>query len=113
NDTLKKAIEVGGRVRRGEAERDEAFNQFEEQLFKNVRAAFGGNIRQAVTGAAHIAPEILEFFYACGVTVLEGWGLTETTGVGCVNTADEFKFGTVGKAAPGVEVKTADDGELL
>src|SRR3954453_4280237 len=75
-DTLKKAIEVGTKVRKGEAEPDDTFNQFEENLFKNVRAAFGGKIRQAVTGAAPIAPEILEFFYASGVTVLEGWGLT-------------------------------------
>jgi long-chain acyl-CoA synthetase len=111
--TLAKAVEVGVKVRRGEAEPDETFNAFEEQLFKNVRAAFGGQIRQAVTGAAPIAPDILEFFYACGVTVLEGWGLTETTGIGCVNTPDAFRFGTVGKAVPGVEVKTAGDGELL
>jgi long-chain acyl-CoA synthetase len=113
SDTLKKAMEVGTKVRKGDAEPDDTFNQFEENLFKNVRAAFGGKIRQAVTGAAPIAPEILEFFYASGVTVLEGWGLTETTGIGCVNTADAFKFGTVGKAAPGVEVKAAEDGELL
>jgi long-chain acyl-CoA synthetase len=111
-ETLKKAVAVGMKVRTGEAEPDEAFEQFEEQLYSNVRAAFGGKVRQAVTGAAPIAPDILEFFYACGVTVLEGWGLTETTGVGCVNTRDEFRFGTVGKAAPGVEVRTADDGEL-
>src|SRR4051812_6535870 len=111
-ETLKKAVAVGMKVRTGEAEPDEAFEQFEEQLYKNVRAAFGGKVRQAVTGAAPIASDILEFFYACGVTVLEGWGLTETTGVGCVNTRDEFKFGTVGKAAPGVEVRTAEDGEL-
>src|SRR3954451_16600342 len=112
-DTLKKAVEVGVKVRTGEAEPDDTFNQFEENLFSNVRAAFGGKIRQAVTGAAPIAPEILEFFYASGVTVLEGWGLTETTGIGCVNTPDAFNFGTVGRAAPGVEVKAADDGELL
>src|SRR4051812_11896733 len=112
-DTLKKAVEVGVKVRTGEAEPDDTFNQFEENLFSNVRAAFGGKIRQAVTGAAPIAPEILEFFYASGVTVLEGWGLTETTGIGCVNTPEAFRFGTVGKAAPGVEVKTADEGELL
>jgi long-chain acyl-CoA synthetase len=112
-DTLAKAVEIGTKVRRGEAEPDETFQQFEEQLFKNVRAAFGGRIRQAVTGAAPIAPDILEFFYACGVTVLEGWGLTETTGIGCVNTAEAFKFGTVGKPVPGVDVKAAQDGELL
>jgi long-chain acyl-CoA synthetase len=111
--TLKKAVEVGMKVRTGEAEPDEAFEQFEEKLYKNVRAAFGGEIKQAVTGAAPIAPDILEFFYACGVTVLEGWGLTETVGIGCVNTPDAFEFGTVGKPVPGVEVKTADDGELL
>ena len=113
SDTLKKAVEVGMKVRKGEAEPDETFNQFEEKLYKNVRAAFGGNIRQAVTGAAPIAPDILEFFYACGVTVLEGWGLTETTGIGCVNTPDAFKVGTVGKPAPGIEVKIGDEGELL
>src|SRR3954451_18565082 len=112
-ETLAKAIEVGTKVRKGEAEPDDTFKQFEENLFSNVRAAFGGKIRQAVTGAAPIAPEILEFFYASGVTVLEGWGLTETTGIGCVNTPDAFNFGTVGRAAPGVEVKAADDGELL
>jgi long-chain acyl-CoA synthetase len=78
-----------------------------------VRAAFGGELRLAVTGAAPIAPEILEFFYACGVMVLEGWGMTETTGVGCVNRLDGFKFGTVGPALPGVEVKTDDEGEIL
>jgi long-chain acyl-CoA synthetase len=112
-ETLKKAVEVGMKVRTGEAEPDDTFEQFEKELFSNVRAAFGGKVRQAVTGAAPIAPDILEFFYACGVTVLEGWGLTETTGVGCVNTREEFRFGTVGKAAPGVEVKAGEGGELL
>jgi long-chain acyl-CoA synthetase len=111
--TLEQAVAVGTKVRRGEAEPDDAFEQFEEKLFKNVRAAFGGRVRQAVTGAAPIAPDILEFFYACGVTVLEGWGMTETTGIGCVNTPDALRFGTVGRAVPGVEVKADDDGELL
>jgi long-chain acyl-CoA synthetase len=114
------AVELGVRVRemqrRGETAPDElqrAFDQAEERLYKNVRGLFGGNITQAVTGAAPIAPEILEFFYACGVPVLEGWGMTETTGVGCVNTLDEIKLGTVGKPVPGVEVKIAEDGEIL
>ena len=62
-----------------------------------MRGLFGGNIHQAVTGAAPIAPEILEFFYACGMPVLEGWGMTETTAVGTVCTLDHFKFGTVGR----------------
>src|SRR4051794_28835478 len=111
--TLEKAIELGMKVRTGEAEPDETYEQFDQKLFKNVRAAFGGEVQQAVTGAAPIAADILEFFYACGVTVLEGWGLTETVGIGCVNTPDAFNFGTVGRPVPGVEVKTADDGELL
>jgi long-chain acyl-CoA synthetase len=111
--TLQKAVEVGTAVRRGERDEDAAYRQFDEQLFSNVRAAFGGNLRQAVTGAAPIAPEILEFFYACGVMVLEGWGMTETTAVGAVNRLDDFRFGTVGKAMPGVEIKTDDEGEIL
>jgi long-chain acyl-CoA synthetase len=78
-----------------------------------VRALFGGRIRQCVTGAAPIAQEILEFFYACGVPVLEGYGMTETSTVATVNTLDEFRFGSVGKTLPGVEAKVAEDGELL
>ena len=67
-----------------------------------------------MTGAAPIAPEILEFFYAAGVPVLEGWGMTETTAVGTVGTLDNFKFGTVGRPLPGVEVRIAEeDGEIL
>jgi long-chain acyl-CoA synthetase len=79
-----------------------------------VRELFGGRIRQAVTGAAPIAAEILEFFYAAGVPVMEGWGMTETTAVGTVATLDHFKFGTVGRAMPGVELRIAEeDQEIL
>ena len=67
-----------------------------------------------MSGAAPIASEILEFFYACGVPVLEGWGMTETAALGTVNRLDNFKFGTVGRSrSPGVELKIADDGEIL
>jgi acyl-CoA synthetase (AMP-forming)/AMP-acid ligase II len=66
-----------------------------------------------VTGAAPIAKEILEFFYACGVPVLEGYGMTETATVATSSTPEEHKFGTVGRPLPGVEVKIADDGEIL
>jgi len=68
-----------------------------------------------VTGAAPIAPEILEFFYACGVPVMEGYGMTETSTSATVNRphAGQFRFGSVGKPQKAVEVKIGDDGEVL
>jgi long-chain acyl-CoA synthetase len=119
-DQLEQAIQVGKKVRdmqrRGEevpAELQTAFDQADQALFQNVRNLFGGRIKQAVTGAAPIAQEILEFFYASGVLVLEGWGMTETSTAATCNTMDEFRFGSVGKPFPGVEIKIADDGEIL
>ena len=114
---IKLGVEVRRRRRDGEEVPDELMRAFEaadERLYSRVRALFGGEIIQAVTGAAPIAAEILEFFYACGVPVLEGWGMTETTAVGTVCTLDKLKFGTVGRAMPGVEIKIADaDQEIL
>jgi long-chain acyl-CoA synthetase len=78
-----------------------------------VKGLFGGRLREAVTGAAPIAPEILEFFWGCGIPVLEGYGMTETSTVATSSRPEDHKFGTVGKPLPGVEVKTAEDGELL
>jgi long-chain acyl-CoA synthetase len=78
-----------------------------------VRAVFGGRVRQAITGAAPIAPEILEFFYQAGVPVMEGYGMTETATSATYSTSENHKFGTVGRALPGVELRIADDGELL
>ncbi len=114
---IKLGVEVRRRRQRGDevpAEMEQAFAAADERLYSRVQGLFGGKIRQAVTGAAPIAAEILEFFYACGVPVLEGWGMTETTAVGTVSTLDHVKFGTVGRAMPGVEVKIAEeDGEIL
>ena len=119
-DTLAKATEVGGKVEdlriAGQPIPDElqaAYDQFDATLFSNVRAAFGGRLREAVTGAAPIAKEILEFFWACGVPVMEGYGMTETATASTVSTPEHHKFGTVGRALPGVELKIADDGEVL
>jgi len=119
-EQLRKAVEVGVTVRRmreaGEdvpAELQAGFDQAEEALYKNVRAIFGGNIRQCNTGAAPIAREILEFFYACGVPVMEGYGMTETATVATVNTPDAFRLGSVGRPIPRMEAKVAEDGELL
>jgi long-chain acyl-CoA synthetase len=89
------------------------YDKADEELFKNVRNVFGGRLRQATSGAAPIAQEILEFFYACGVPVLEGYGMTETATASTVSTQDAFKFGTVGRPLPGTEVRIADDGEIL
>ncbi len=115
--SVKLGVDVRLRELRGEevpAEMRAAFEQADERLYARVRGLFGGRINQAVTGAAPIAAEILEFFYACGVPVLEGWGMTETTALGTVGTLDAFKFGTVGRALPGVEVRIApEDSEIL
>src|SRR4029078_9700122 len=81
----------------------------EEALFKNVRAAFGGRLRQATSGAAPIAQEILEFFFARGVPVLEGYGMTETATAATTSTPDRYRFGSVGTALPGMEIRTAED----
>src|SRR5205085_9382706 len=114
---IKLGVEVRCRRQRGERvppEMQKPFEQADEQIFSKVRQLFGGEVRQAVSGAAPIAPEILEFFYAAGIPVLEGWGMTETTAVGTVGTLDHFKFGTVGRAMPGVEIRISeDDGEIL
>ncbi len=114
------AIALGYEVRsmmaRGEevpAELKAPFEKADEELFKNVRAIFGGDVRQATSGAAPIAREILEFFLACGVPVLEGYGMTETATAATFSTVEHHRFGTVGRALPGVELKIAEDGEIL
>ncbi len=113
------AVSVGKRYR--EAERKggagailSAQHSLADRLvLHKVRDAFGGNLRVAVTGAAPINPDILRFFDAAGVLVLEGWGMTETSTAATIATPDDFKFGTIGKPFPGVEIKIADDGEIL
>jgi long-chain acyl-CoA synthetase len=82
-------------------------------VLSKVRDLFGGRLELAASGAAPIGKEILEFFDACGVLVLEGWGMTETAAAGTINTTGELRFGTVGTPLPGTEVRIADDGELL
>ncbi|MGC2372914.1 MAG: long-chain fatty acid--CoA ligase [Solirubrobacteraceae bacterium] len=119
-EQARQAIALGTKVRNMEAKGEEVpeelripFEEADEQLFKNVRAIFGGSVRHAVSGAAPIAKEILEFFWAAGVPVLEGYGMTETATAATVCTVEDHKFGTVGKPFPGVEIKIAQDGEVL
>ena len=112
---FEKAIEAGRQVR--ELERREGspgpvlkaeYELADRQVLSNVRELFGGQVRLALTGAAPVAKELLEFFDACGVLVLEGYGATETSAVATANTPDDFKFGTVGKPIPNSEVKIGD-----
>ncbi|CAM5251470.1 putative long-chain-fatty-acid--CoA ligase FadD [Streptomyces spiroverticillatus] len=86
----------------------------EESLYGLVRAAFGGRLRWALTGAAPIAPQTLDFLRACGIPVYEGYGMTESGGVISLNRPGAVKYGSVGRAYPGCEMRIdPQDGEVL
>ncbi len=86
----------------------------DERLFAGLRAQLGFDELVAVNvGAAPTPVEVIEFFHAIGVPVAELWGMSETCGAGCCNPPERIKIGTVGPPAPGIEVRLADDGELL
>ncbi|HEX4465645.1 MAG TPA: AMP-dependent synthetase/ligase [Solirubrobacteraceae bacterium] len=117
---LGEAIRIGGTVedlRRAGAPvspgLQESYERFDELLFRRVRDIFGGRLRLAITGAAPVAPEILELFWASGVPVMEGYGMTETASAISIGTLRAHRFGTVGCPLPGVDVRIAGDGEIL
>ena len=82
-------------------------------VLHKIQAAFGGRLLFAISGAAPLNVAIQEFFHACGVLILEGIGMTENSSFSNVNRFDDYKFGTVGPPGPLVEMKTAEDGEVL
>jgi long-chain acyl-CoA synthetase len=114
------AVGVGKRMRECERRGEEPgfllrrqYEIADKQVLSKIRGLFGGRLRLAVSGAAPINPDILRFFDAAGVLVLEGWGMTETSTAATISTPEDFKIGTIGKPFPGCEVRIADDGEIL
>src|SRR3954451_4886859 len=116
-DALDAALRKVRLEQRGEevpAELAEAVRKADEELFSNLRKMLG--LDEVVTvnvGAAPTPVEVLEFFHALGIEIAELWGMSETCGMGTVNPPGKVKIGTVGPAAPGIEVKLADDGEVM
>jgi long-chain acyl-CoA synthetase len=88
------------------------FRLFDALVYKKLRHAMGGNVKYAVSGSAPLGPRLGHFYHALGITILEGYGLTETTAPATVNLATKSKIGTVGPALPGVAVRTTDEGEI-
>jgi len=113
NWALVKGRERSQRLLAGKSARSLGIRLADRLVFDKIKATFGGKIRFFISGGAPLAPEISAFFHTAGILILEGYGLTETFAASHVNRPDDYRFGTVGLPLPGVEVKIADDGEIL
>ena len=114
------ALGVGARTSRARRESASVprFLALQERLadrlvFAKVRDRLGGRLRVGVSGAAPLSTDVMEFFHALGVPVIEGYGLTETGSSATVNEPDDFRIGTVGRPVEGAEIRVAEDGEIL
>jgi long-chain acyl-CoA synthetase len=85
----------------------------QQVVFSKLRALFGGHLRFVISGGAALSSDVAKLYQACGLTILEGYGMTESTGPICVNTPEQTRLGAVGRALPHSEVSIADDGEVL
>ncbi|WDZ84412.1 AMP-dependent synthetase/ligase [Micromonospora cathayae] len=86
---------------------------FDRLVYRKLRAALGGRCRDAISGGAPLGARLGHFFRGIGVTILEGYGLTETSPAAAANLPDAIRIGTVGRPLPGVTIRIADDGEIL
>ncbi|MEV0257647.1 AMP-dependent synthetase/ligase [Streptomyces sp. NPDC050732] len=114
-ERFEEAVRIGVLAADGElpAELREAYEAADKSLYSLVRQALGGRVRWALTGGAPIAPDTVDFLRACGIAVYEGYGMTESAGVLTLNHPGAVRYGTVGRAVDGVELRIADDGEVL
>ncbi|WP_025617493.1 AMP-dependent synthetase/ligase [Salinispora cortesiana] len=85
---------------------------FERLVYRRFRAAFGGNLRFVISGGAALGERLTHFYRGCGITVFEGYGLTETSAAVTVNSLESFRPGTVGRVLPSVQMRIDDDGEV-
>ena len=86
---------------------------FDKLVYSKLRAAMGGKVAWAVSGGAPLGARLGHFYRGIGITIVEGWGLTESTAAGSVNTPAHLKIGSVGRPSPGVTIRIAEDGEIL
>jgi long-chain acyl-CoA synthetase len=114
------ALDVGRRVSRLRQAREPVPRTLllqhrlaDKLVYSKVKARLGGRLRVANAGGAPLSRDIAEFFHAIDILILEGYGLSEVTTAATVNRHNDFKFGTVGKPLPGVELRFAEDGEIL